>query len=165
MSDPYLGEVRMFAFDFAPRNWAKCDGELLPIEQNQALFSILSTTYGGDGRTDFALPDLRGRTPLHKGNGISLGQYDGEEGVALTTTEIPAHTHTAHTASANAGSNDPTDRLLAQTANLYGAASNLVSMASTAIGSTGGGQEHNNMQPYLVINFCISMAGTFPPRN
>ena len=164
MTEPYIGEIRLFGFNFPPRGWAKCDGTLLSINQNQALYSILGTAYGGDGRTDFALPDLRGRSPLHKDTGIPLGDQGGEESVTLTTTEIPNHTHSVAVAATGANSNDPTGRLLGQ-ASVYASSSNLTPMSSTSIGSGGGGQGHNNMQPFLVVNFCIAVEGTFPPRN
>jgi microcystin-dependent protein len=164
MSDQYTGEVRIFSFGFAPTGWAFCDGRLLPVQQNLTLFSFLGTMYGGDGTTNFALPDLRGRAPVHIGTGFPQGQKGGEETHLLTTDEIPAHTHQA-TASSNAGSQpDPGNACWAnagQTA--FGTAANAV-MAGTALGPVGG-QPHNNMQPYLVLNFCVALTGFDPPRN
>ncbi len=171
MSDPFLGEIRMFGFSFAPRGWAQCNGELLPIEQNQSLYSVLGTTYGGDGRTEFSLPDLRGRAPVHVGTGFSLGSKQGEEGVSLSGSEIPSHTHGMIATNASGTASAPTGALLATTgANLgsiYSSAQNVVSdsLAASAITSNSGGQAHNNMQPYLTINFCINLDGTFPARN
>jgi microcystin-dependent protein len=164
MSTPFLGEVRIFSFGFAPRGWAFCNGALLSIQQNTALFSLLGTMYGGDGITNFALPDLRGRAPVHIGTGFPQGQKGGEETHLLTANEIPAHTHQA-TASSNAGSQpDPGNAFWAnagQTA--FGTTANAV-MAGTALGLVGG-QPHNNMQPYLVLNCCIALVGIFPSRN
>ncbi|MEM7116126.1 MAG: tail fiber protein [Chloroflexota bacterium] len=164
MTEPYIGEIRLFGFNFPPRGWARCDGALLSIEQNQALYSILGTAFGGDGRTDFALPDMRGRTPMHVDSGFAAGTEEGEEFVALTVTEIPNHTHSVVVADSGATSNDPTGRLLAQ-ASIYGAATSLEAMSASSVGNAGGGQGHNNMQPFLVVNFCIAVEGTFPPRN
>lgn len=169
MSEPFIAEIRMVGFNFAPRGWAFCDGQLLPINQNQSLFSLLGTTYGGDGRTNFALPDLRGRTPIHQGAGHSLGQKAGAETVALTTAEIAAHTHEAIATSDAATQKSPvSDNLFANaTANFYGesVADNAVALASGTISKTGNGQDHDNMQPFLAIDFCIAMQGIFPSRN
>lgn len=169
MSEPFLAEVRMVGFNFPPRNWAFCDGQILPIAQNQALFALLGTTYGGDGRTTFSLPDLRGRTPAHVGaNGIALGSKAGEETHALTTDEVPAHTHNI-VASGNQGSDtSPVGNVLASQARrgqpIYAAANNLVGLNSN-VSTSGGGSSHINMQPYLVISFCIALQGVFPSRN
>ena len=167
MSEPYLGEIRMFGFNFPPRGWAKCDGELLAIDQNQSLYSILGTTYGGDGRTSFALPELRGRVPIGFSGTYPQGQKSGEEKVTLSTDQIPAHTHAVQ-ANSNAGSGTtPTDMVLADAGseNIYGDATNLVSMNANTVGSTGGGQGVVNMQPFLAVEFCIALTGVFPPRN
>ena len=171
MSEPFLAEIKILAFNFAPRGWALCDGQILPINQHQSLFSLLGTTYGGDGRTSFALPDLRGRTPIHVGssNGTSynLGQLSGVEGVALSVSEIPTHTHTAR-ASSDLGNNpNPATRVLADTApnELYHEANDLVALRAGTIANAGGGQAHDNMQPYLVLNYCIALLGVFPSRN
>ena len=171
MSEPFLAEVRIVGFNFAPRGWAFCDGQLLPINQNQSLYSLLGTNYGGDGRTTFALPDLRGRTPIHVGassggNVHPLGQKSGEETVTLSVPEMPAHTHPARASSATADSTDPRGRVLAATGGeqAYRALSQPAAMGN-AIGNTGGSQGHDNMQPFLVLNFVIALQGLFPSRN
>ena len=170
MSEPFLAEVRIVGFSFAPRGWAFCDGQLLPINQNQSLYSLLGTTYGGDGRTSFALPDLRGRTPVHVGssNGTDhrLGQKSGEETHTLSAAEMPQHKHSV-TATTTTGTNPiPAGNELAMSANqLYHEDNNLVNMGSTAVANVGGGQGHNNMQPYIAVNFCIALQGLFPSRN
>jgi microcystin-dependent protein len=166
MSEPFLAEVRIFGFTFAPRGWALCDGQILPINQNESLYSLLGTTYGGDGRTSFALPDLRGRTPIHEGNGYSLGQKAGAETVSLTQDHMPAHSHRVR-ASIEAGDRGvPIGAVLAAPSidPVYADPGNLVDMSSDALGSAGG-QAHNNMQPYLAVNFAIALQGTFPSSN
>ena len=174
MSEPFLAEVRIVGFNFAPRGWAFCDGQILPINQNQSLYSLLGTTYGGDGRTSFALPDLRGRTPIHVGrsNGGAehlLGQKSGEETHTIAANEMPQHQHTIHGTSSTADQIDPTGRFPAQTptpvANLYRTDGATTSLASTALLNVGGGQAHENMQPFLSLNFCIALQGLFPSRN
>ena len=173
MAEPYLSQITMIAFNFVPRGYAYCDGEILPINQNQELFSLLGTTYGGDGRTSFGLPELRGRVPIHFGTGsglptYSLGQRSGEETTTLTVAELPSHTHTVKATTEDANSVRPrNDRVLAKSVgdNLYHSASNLVGMASGSVSSTGGGQGHNNMMPFLTIGFCIAITGIFPSRN
>jgi len=167
MTEPFLGEIKFFGFDFAPRGWAMCNGQLLPISQNQALFSILGTTYGGDGRTSFALPDLRGRTPVHKGAGLVLGERSGQEQHTLISSELPVHTHVALASSDPGSTPIPTGNVLAGSApnELYHAATNPVGLRSETIGPTGGGQPHSNMQPYAVLNFCIALQGIFPSRS
>lgn len=172
MADPFVAEIRIYPFNFAPRGWAFCDGQLLPISQNTALFSLLGTTYGGDGRTSFALPDLQGRTPMAPGQGPGLSLYDlgqqgGEETVTLIETEIPAHSHvvsgTTDTAVTNVPDNAYLARPLGRGANLYSpSTSGPVSMQPTSI--SGSHQAHNNMQPYLTLSFCIALQGIFPPR-
>ena len=171
MADPFVAEIRIFPFNFAPRGWAFCDGQLLPISQNTALFSLLGTTYGGNGKSNFALPDLQGRAAMHpgQGQGLSLrdlGEQGGEETVTLLVSEIPLHTHQLRGTTALGDDNDPPDKLLARTAgrNIYGVAQNLVNMAFQALPPAGGGLPHNNMQPYLTLNFCLAMQGVFPPR-
>lgn len=169
MSDPFIGEIKMFAGNFAPQGWALCDGQLLPIAQNAALFSLLGTTYGGDGRTTFALPDLRGRVPLHPGQGPGLsqrrlGEKSGQESVTLSEAQMPAHTHTAQARPVSAGRNDPENALLARRRAYDGEPAPTVTMHPDAIGSAGGGQDHENMQPYLCINFIIALQGLFPSR-
>jgi microcystin-dependent protein len=171
MSEPFLGQITIVAFNFAPRNFALCDGQLLPINQNQSLFSILGTTYGGDGRTSFALPDLRGRTPNHEGTGYNRGQKAGVEGHRLTTGEIPPHTHGTKGTTANAGSSNPANSLLGVTSGgrfsivPYANLTNPQSLLPTTVANNPGGQPHNNMQPYLVLNYCIALQGLFPSRN
>lgn len=174
MSEPFLAEVRIMAFNFAPRGWAFCDGQILPINQNQSLYSLLGTTYGGDGRTSFGLPDLRGRCPIHVGrsNGgpdHTEGQKSGEETHTLSAAEMPQHKHGIQATTTIGNSFDPTGRMLATVdatfGDLYTLPGNLVNMQSTAMANVGGGQAHNNMQPYLAINFCIALQGLFPSRN
>lgn len=170
MSEPFLAEVRMVGFDFAPRGWAFCDGQILPINQNQSLYSLLGTTYGGDGRTTFALPDLRSRTPIHRDSDNTLGQKGGTETVTLTSAQIPQHTHSFKASTAVADQKNPNSHVLASNSGadlLYapkvnGSATN---MRSGSIANAGGSQAHNNMQPYLTVNFCIAIAGLFPSRN
>jgi microcystin-dependent protein len=169
MAEPFLSEIRMMSFSFPPKGWALCNGQLLPINQNQALFSLLGTTYGGDGRVTFGLPDLQGRTPMHMGNGHALGERGGEQAHTLSIAEIPTHTHTA-SATSNVAvntSNPGNASLLAQSSGqfLYGAASNLIAMATNALSTTGGSQAHLNMQPFLTINFSIALQGIFPSPN
>ena len=169
MADPFIGEIRLFAGNFAPRFWAFCDGQILPISQNTALFSLLGTIYGGDGRTTFALPDFRDRVPMHHGQGPGLSLRDiGESGgsaqVTLLAAEMPAHTHTIGTtsSSATAGTASGSAALGISAKNAYGAVQNMAPMASEA---AGGGQSHENHQPYLGLSFIIALQGVFPPRS
>jgi microcystin-dependent protein len=166
--DPFLGEIRMFGGNFAPQGWATCDGQILPIAQNTALFSLLGTTYGGNGQTTFALPDLRGRLPVHIGGGLTIGQAGGSETVILTTTNLPAHTHTANAASA-ATTLSPAGQYWAADpgANVapYAAAPDGSVMSGTAIGAQGGSQPHANMQPFLAVTFIIALEGIYPSRS
>jgi microcystin-dependent protein len=167
MSEPFLSEIRVMSFTFAPRGWAQCNGQLLPINQNQALFSLLGTTYGGDGRVNFALPDLRARTPIHVGSSHTLGERAGEQAHTLTIAELPTHTHVLNATSDPGTALIPGNDLLAKS-NLpaYGAPdANNVAMAASAIGSVGGSQAHLNMQPFLTLNFCIALQGIFPSPN
>jgi microcystin-dependent protein len=165
MSDPFLAEIRMVGFSFAPRGWAFCDGQLLPINQNEALFSLLGTIYGGDGRTTFALPDLRGRTPIHFGNGYTQGRKDGRETHTLDTSQMPEHSH-AINASTESSSSDPAGQFPGRGAvDMYGAPANLQPMGDGTIVSAGAGQGHENMQPYLAVYFCIALQGVFPSRD
>jgi microcystin-dependent protein len=165
MAAPFIGEVRLLSFNFAPRGWATCDGQLLPINQNAALFSLLGTTYGGNGSTTFGLPDLRGRAPLHQSNGFQQGQRGGEESHVLSVAELAAHTHPVNTNSAAANNGAPLNNTWsAQSANAYGTTPNN-QMNPATIQASGGGQAHPNLQPYLVINFCIALQGIFPSRN
>ena len=170
MSEPFLADIKIFGFNFAPRGWAQCDGQILPINQNQSLFSLLGTTYGGDGRTSFALPDLRGRVPIHHDNGHQLGQKSGQEDVALQVNQMPAHSHALNGTDASPASSNPAGARLAaggggRTATVpYGPATNLTPLDPGSVGQTGG-QPHDNMQPYQVLNFCIALQGIFPSRN
>jgi microcystin-dependent protein len=168
VSTPFLGEIKIVPFNFAPQGWAFCNGQLLPINQNQALFSLLGTMYGGNGQTTFALPDLRGRVPMHLGSGHIQGEAGGEESHTVVLAELPAHNHVLN-ASANAataGAPSAT-RVLAQSvgAQLYGAAANFVAMEATSIATVGGSQPHENRQPYLALNFVVALIGIFPSRN
>ena len=171
MSEPFLAEVRIFGFNFPPRGWAFCDGQILPISQNESLFSLLGTTYGGDGRTSFGLPELRGRTPIHVGqsNGganHNLGQKGGEESVLLNIAEIPAHTHVARASSDPGTQPVPADAVLADsTSQAYTDPENLVDMNAAELTNAGAGQQHNTMQPCLALSFCIALQGLFPSRN
>jgi microcystin-dependent protein len=173
MADPFVAEIRIFPFNFAPRGWAWCDGQLLPLSQNTALFSLLGTTYGGNGKSNFALPDLQGRAPMHpdQGPGLSLhdlGETGGSETVTLLESEIPAHTHVMRAHDIDLGElNAPaSNRSLAKSANAtaYVPAANLVSMSPETLPPAGGDQPHNNLQPYLTFYFCIALQGVFPPR-
>lgn len=171
MADPFVAEIRIFSFNFPPRGWAWCDGQILPISQNTALFSLLGTTYGGDGRSTFALPDLQGRAPMHPGQGPGLSLHDlgetgGSETVTLLQSEIPAHSHALNGVNDSGLQSTPGGAVSAR-ANLYKsgpAANTLVNMSVNAIAPAGGSQPHNNMQPYLTMYFCIAMQGVFPPR-
>ncbi|MCM3628987.1 tail fiber protein [Paenibacillus glycanilyticus] len=165
MSEPFLGEVRQFPFNFAPKGWASCNGQLLSIAQNQALFSILGTTYGGNGTTNFALPNLMGRVPVHAGQGVALGQTAGEESHTLTINEIPQHNHLAKAGSDAAGSG-PDGKTWGTSTSItpFASQSNTI-MSPNAIAPAGGSQPHSNMQPYLVINFCIAIQGIYPSRD
>lgn len=169
MSEPFLAEVRMVGFNFAPRGWAFCDGQILPINQNQSLYSLLGTTYGGDGRTTFALPDLRSRSPMHRGSGHVLGQKSGFETVTLSQAEMPNHNHVLRGRDTAATGFSPADNELANVDaafdDVYAPSGGNVNMASGTIANVGGGQAHNNMQPYLALNFCIALQGLFPSRN
>ncbi|RAZ91308.1 phage tail protein [Mesorhizobium hawassense] len=164
MSEPFLSEIRIMSFVFAPKGWALCDGQLLPINQNQALFSLLGTTFGGDGRVNFGLPDYRGRIPIHVGGGHTLGERGGEQGHTLSIAELPTHTHSARGATANADQPAPTNNLLATVANVYTSAANLVSLDPGTLANVGGSQAHLNMQPYLTLSFCIALQGIFPSQ-
>jgi microcystin-dependent protein len=167
MTEPFLSEIKIMSFGFAPRGWATCDGQVLPINQNQALFSLLGTTFGGDGRVNFALPNLQGRAPMHVGSGHSLGERGGESSHTLSISELPTHVHVASASSAAATAGAPNNtRVLSQSAgaNAYAAATNLTAMASNALTSVGGSQAHLNMQPFLILNFCIALQGIFPSR-
>jgi microcystin-dependent protein len=167
MSEPFLAEIRIVGFNFAPRGWAFCDGQILPINQNQSLYSLLGTTYGGDGRTSFALPDLRSRTPIHRSDGHPLGQKSGAETVTLTAAQIAAHTHAAKASSSPGNNTQATGRVLAAVADAYRdpEAANSTAIRSGTVTNAGGGQAHDNMQPYLTLGFVIALQGLFPSRN
>ncbi len=165
MSDPFFGEIRMFAGTFAPVDWALCDGQLLPISQYDALFSLIGTTYGGDGVTNFALPDLRGRVPIDQGNGFVLAQRGGAEKVTLTANQAAAHSHTMQATTDVPNLSSPKDNLLGQAvAKFYRAGTPTVSLNAASVSSVGGGLPHANLQPYLCINFIISLNGIYPQQ-
>ncbi|HEY3567645.1 MAG TPA: tail fiber protein [Thermoanaerobaculia bacterium] len=166
MAEPFLSEIRIMSFGFPPKGWALCDGQLLPINQNQALFSLLGTTYGGDGRVNFGLPDLQGRVPIHMGSGHTLGERGGEQGHTLSISEIPTHTHSLVGTSS-------TGSLIIAAGNLLGTSpsqmyqapdNNLAAMSAASIANVGGSQAHLNMQPFLVLNFSIALQGIFPSQ-
>ena len=170
MGTPFLGEIKIMSFNFPPKGWSFCNGQLLPINQNQALFSLLGTTFGGDGRTTFALPNLQGLVPVHRGT-FTLGQRGGEETHTLTSNEMPTHNHLVvadNTVAPDTGGNIPgTDKRLAgsNAAQLYHPFANAVAMNAGAVGNAGGGQPHDNRMPTLVLSFCIALQGVFPSRN
>ena len=163
MSEPFLGEIKIISWNFPPKGWSFCNGQLLPINQNQALFSILGTTYGGDGRTTFALPNLQGRSPVHVGNGIALGELGGETAHTLNISELPAHNHVPN-ANSNAASVGPAANNFWSQTGSY-APSPDTAMNPASILPTGGSQPHENMSPYLVLNFIIALQGIFPSQN
>jgi microcystin-dependent protein len=165
MAEPFLSEIRIMSFVFAPKGWALCNGQFLPINQNQALFSLLGTTFGGDGRVNFALPDLRARTPIHVGAGHTLGERGGEQAHTLSIAEIPTHTHVAQASNDNGTLPTPGANVLGQANNLYTTPQNLTSLIPTTVGNIGGSQAHLNMQPFLTLSFCIALQGIFPSPN
>ena len=171
MADPFVAEIRIFPFNFAPKGWAWCDGQLLPLSQNTALFSLLGTTYGGNGKSNFALPDLQGRAPMHPGQGPGLSLHDlgetgGSETVTLLESEIPAHSHTVKAVDkvADIPSGQGASLASPPAGNPYRAADNLVHLSENALSPTGGDAPHNNLQPFLTFYFCIALQGVFPPR-
>lgn len=168
MAEPFLSEIRIFSFGFAPKGWALCNGQLLPINQNQALFSLLGTTFGGDGRVNFALPDCRGRTPIHVGSGHTLGQKGGEQNHTLVLAELTTHTHVMNGNSQNAKLDTPAsnETLAVAAIDLYRTqATSLAAMEPGTVGNVGGSQAHLNMQPFLTLNFSIALQGIFPSPN
>ncbi len=166
MAQPYVGEIRMFGGNFAPAGWMFCEGQLLPIAENETLFTLIGTTYGGDGQTTFGLPDLRGRLPIHTGTGFVLAQNGGQETVTLTLPQIPAHQHqllaTGNPASGSVAANQALALTSSATVTPYGTDAPLVALAASAVSSTGGSQPHDNMQPYLCVSFIISLFGIYP---
>jgi microcystin-dependent protein len=172
MSEPFLSEIKIFAFNFAPKGWALCNGQFLPINQNQALFALLGTTYGGNGQTTFALPNLRGRVPIHEGSGHTLGEAAGSTAVTLNIQQLPTHLHTLTSNMAVGGSavnatvGEPTGNYWANNGKAHFSTSNPDAvMAPAAVSNVGGSQPHTNVQPYLVLNFCIALQGIFPSQN
>ena len=164
MADPFVAEIRIFGFNFAPRGWATCDGQILPISQNTALFSLLGTMYGGNGQTTFALPDLRGRVPMHMGTHIE-GEAGGQIATTLSISQLPAHVHFLSGSGENADAPLLASGALGAFNNGYHAVSSLVGLQATSISSVGGSQPHENMSPFLVVNFCMALQGIFPSRN
>jgi len=179
MAEPFLSEIRIFSFGFAPKGWAQCNGQLMPINQNQALFSLLGTTYGGDGRVNFALPNLRGATPIHEGAGYTLGEAAGTTSVTLNINQMPTHFHFMQARNAAAGAvggnvGAPTKTIAQglaivtggnQPVNIYGTGAPAQTMDASSTSNVGGNQPHNNMMPYLTLNFCIALQGIFPSQN
>jgi len=167
MAEPFLSEIRIVSFVFAPKGWAMCNGQLLPINQNQALFSLLGTTFGGDGRVNFALPDLRARTPIHVGSGHTLGERAGEQSHTLSIAELPEHTHAVQASSSAADAPVPTGNVLADGVpnEVYGPPANLTTLNASSLANAGGSQAHLNLQPFLTLNIVIALQGIFPSPN
>ncbi len=164
MAQPYVGEIRMFAGNFAPAGWMFCEGQLLPISENETLFNLIGTTYGGDGESTFALPDLRGRIPIHQGNGFILAETGGAEEITLTVTQIPSHSHPMLASSAGGQQSSPSALLLGATtgADIYSGDTPTGVMSPQSVGPVGGSQPHTNFQPYLCVDFIISLFGLYP---
>lgn len=166
MSEQFIGEIRAFSFGFAPKGWAQCNGQLLPINQNQALFALLGTMYGGDGRVTFGLPDFRSRTPMHVGSGFNQGQIGGEESHTLTIAELPSHAHSVQGNSSIATAPNPSQAIWAtEQSSPFSTRPPNTTLNASAIGAAGGSQPHENMSPYLTINYCIAVVGIFPSRD
>jgi microcystin-dependent protein len=166
MAEPFLAEIRIMSFNFAPQGWAMCNGQLLPINQNQALFSLLGTMYGGNGQTNFALPDLRGKVPIHMGQGFTEGQSGGEQAHTLSIAELPTHTHMVRAnAGASGGSATPANNYLSGGNNAYHVPAGLTAFNAGTVTNTGGSQAHLNMQPFLTLNFCMALQGIYPSRS
>jgi microcystin-dependent protein len=166
MSEPFLSEIKLVSFNFPPKGWALCNGQFLPINQNQALFALLGTTYGGNGQTTFALPNLRGRVPIHMGNGHTLGEAAGSTSVTVNIQQLPTHIHFVQATNNAATSDDPTNNVLGQAgANVYAAFQSAAAMGAQMVTNVGGSQPHNNMMPYLTLNFIIALQGIFPSQN
>src|SRR2546430_8075187 len=164
MAGPILSEIIIFSFGFAPKGWALCNGQLLPINQNQALFSLLGTTFGGDGRVNFALPNLQGQVPIHVGNGHTLGEKGGEQAHTLSISEIPTHTHVVNASATTTTLDNPSGNVTGQSNpnNIYGPVQNLTALNPATVSNVGGSQAHLNMQPFLTLNFSIALQGIFP---
>jgi microcystin-dependent protein len=166
MSEPFLSEIKLVSFNFPPKGWAFCNGQLLPINQNQALFALLGTTYGGNGQTNFALPNLRGRLPIHMGSGHTLGEAAGSTAVTVNIQQLPTHLHPLQSSSNSASTtSDPTNAFFAPVNGGYAQPTSLTTLSPTSVTSVGGSQPHNNMMPYLVLNFIIALQGIFPSQN
>jgi microcystin-dependent protein len=165
MATPFMGELKLMSFTFPPKGWALCNGQFLPINQNQALFSLLGTMYGGNGQTTFALPDLRGRVPVHVGQGWTQGQAAGAEFHAVTAAQMPAHQHTLLASATNADVTSPSGAVLAAANNGFAPVSTTTTLQPASIATVGGGQAHENRHPYLTLNWCIALLGIFPSRN
>jgi microcystin-dependent protein len=166
MAEPFLGEIKIMSFQFAPKGWAFCNGQILPINQNQALFQLLGDTYGGNRQTTFGLPDLRARVPIHRGNGHNVGEQGGAVNVIVGIPQLPAHPHVAQATNAAANSDDATNKVLGQAGqNVYAAFGGAVAMGNAAISTVGGGAAHNNLMPCLALNFCIALVGIFPSQS
>lgn len=165
MSEPFLSEIKLVSFNFPPKGWALCNGQFLPINQNQALFALLGTTYGGNGQTTFALPNLRGRVPISEGNGHTLGEAGGSSAVTVNIQQLPDHLHGLMATNNNGAAANPTNSFLGAVNSMYGAPTSLTTLNPGTVTSVGGSQAHNNMMPYLVLNFIIALQGIFPSQN